>query len=202
MASQWNEQREKHLRKWVVEMAKSAVLMQRAAAWLARGAFMFTLTSHFCTAYTSIIPVATLGCPHLEEAQCTRLMFSGIALAVLGSVVALMDGKMDFGSMAKDLQVAAKEVTQLARRIDLQLQRSVTARDNVDEFQSNVANDYDQIMRNLPNLPRFVFRAGDLLNLTLVSAYVNAPDTPDNPPMGEFLSQKLDYEWRRLNSIP
>lgn len=200
-SSRWSARREKHLKTWVVQMAQSATLMARASSWLSRFATAITVTSQFCTAYTSIIPVATLGCPLVGQTQCVNLMISAIALAVVGSIVALMDGKLDLGDKAKEFNLASKYVMELARRIDLHLQRDSSAREDVDTFSEQVAKDYDRCMRNLPPLPRFIFRSSDLMNLTLLSVYIDAPNTPECPPLDTFVAEKLAYEMDRMQNL-
>lgn len=201
VTSEWTVRRINHLRAWAVQMSKAAILLDRAANFLRWAQFLVTLLSQFCTAYTSIVPVATLGCVLVEDGSCASLQISAIVFAVVGSITALMDGTVGLRSIAKNMSMASKQITQLARRIDLQLQRDERARESVDQFSEQIGDAYDQIMNSVPALPRFIFRREDLMNLTLLSAYIEAPNTPEIRPLDEVVCDKISYEMERLNNM-
>lgn len=196
----WNTRREQHLRTWVVQMARTASLMSRGASLLNRGAAAVTILAQFCTSYTSIVPIATLGCPLVSQSQCVAFMWSALVLSLIGSMLALFSSKFDWNDKAKDLRLGAKDVLELARKIDLQLQREPPVRIDVNDFCDRIATDYDVIMRNVPSVPRFFFKTEDLMNFTLLSAYIDAPNTPEMPPIDDYLAQKLAYEMERLHN--
>jgi hypothetical protein len=199
--SQWSERRVRHLQTWVVQLARSATIMARAASWLGRTGNLLVFLSQFCTSYTSIIPVATISCALVEDDKdCIRLQISAIAFAFLGSLIALLEGKWALGEASVKLQQGSRQVMKLARLIDLQLQRDENARDSVDSFCQEISEQYDDIMLGLPSVPRLLFKKEDLINLTLLSAYIDAPNTPDCPPLDEMLSQKMQYELERIGT--
>ena len=184
-----------------MQMSKSAILIDRAANFLRWAQFGVTFLAQFCTAYTSVIPVATLGCVLVDNGTCASLQISGIAFAIIGSITALMDGTVGLRSIAQNMSRASKQITQLARKIDLQLQRDVLARDSVDEFSEFIAKTYDEIMLTVPPLPRFIFRREDLINLTLLAAYIDAPNTCENRPLDDVVVDKIAYEMERFNNM-
>lgn len=197
----WTVRRERHLKTWAVQMAKAAILLDRSSSLLRYAQFAVTLLGQFCTVYTSIIPVATLGCVLVGSDTCSQLQISGIVAAVIGSMTALMDSKISLSSMAKDMSLASKQINQLARKIDLQLQRSESHREPIDAFADGVAAQYDEIMNSVPELPRFVFKREDLVNLTLLSAYIEAPNTVEQKELDDVLCEKIAYEMERFNSL-
>ncbi len=198
--SRWTHARERHLRAWVVQMSRAGFLMQRAASLLRTLRILMMFMSSLCTAYTSIIPVATLGCLLVQGSACTNLQISSIVMAVLGSITAIMEGRLGPGDAAAELSTGSKFVLKLARDVDLMLQRSVHARVPVDEFCQAVARDYDDIIQNLPSVPRFVYRTNELLNFTLLSAYIEAPNTRvrNDIHMDQFLVDKLENDFEQM----
>jgi len=199
--SEWSARRINHLRAWAVQMAKAAILLDRAANFLRWAQFAVIFLAQFCTAYTSVIPVATLGCVLVDNDTCASLQISGIAFAIIGSVVALMDGTIGLRGIAQNMTLASKQINQLARKIDIQLQRDESARTSVDVFSESVAQTYDEIMNTVPPLPRFIFHREDLINLTLLSAYIDAPNTLETRPLDEVVCDKIAYEMERLNNM-
>jgi len=217
--AEWTDMRERHLRMWVVQMLNVSSMLDWSASWLRWFQFAFTTAGQVSSAYTSIVPVATLGCSFTSGATCAALQWSAIALSVLGSVLALMDGKYEIGSKAVRMNTASKAIGRLARRVDLQLQRSPSSREPVDEFCMAVAQEYDTIVAEIPPLPRWI--RGDLTNVTLLTAYREAetvaPPTAAHalnqaaapkealyesvtaPPMNEHLRDKIKYELERFN---
>jgi hypothetical protein len=124
---------------------------------------------------------------------------SAIAMALIGSVLALTGNKLDLGTSAAHMSVGAKGVMNLARRVDLHLQRDSVAREPVDDYSEGVAKEYDAITRDLPPVPRMFFKSSDLVNLTLLNAYITSPETPESlPPLNTFISQ-LPYELERFS---
>lgn len=211
----WSETREKHLRFWVVQMLNTSTMLDWSASWMRWFQFAFTTLGQFTQAYTSVIPVATLGCSFSTGRTCSELQWSAVALSVLGCVLAFMDGKYEIGGKAVRMNNASQNIARLARRIDLQLQRVLSSREPVDEFCAAVVREYDEIICTVPDLPRWI--RGDLTNITLLTAYreeqeeaprsreileksTAAAGGGDEVAMNPHLRAKMEYELERFES--
>lgn len=138
-------------------------MLDWSASWARWFQFAFTTLGQFTSGYTAAISLTTMGCDY------SALQWSAIAFGILSWMLAFMDGKYEIGGKAVRMNNASQNIVRLARRIDLQLQRTRESREPVDEFCAAVVSEYDEIISTVPDLPRWI--RGDLTNITLLTAY-------------------------------
>lgn len=201
---EWTMEQERHVKLWLMEMVKAVPMLGRTASSLWRISVMLTVLSHCCTAYTTIIPVATIGCSFLDEQTCHNLQISTIAVAIVGAIIALVLGSYNIGSLSREVHNTSKELMQLARRIDVELYRPLTHRNNAAQFCDTVAEEFNRIMTySMPNLPRFLFWGNDMIDISLLSSYVHPRGVEENAietPMELLTRRRQERRQRRRNS--
>lgn len=201
---EWTMEQERHVKLWLTEIVKAVPMLGRTASALWRISVTLTILSHCCTAYTTIIPVATIGCPILDEHACHKLQISAIVVAIIGAIIALVLGTYNFRSLAHEVHITSKKLMQLARRIDLELYRPLAHRNNAAQFCDTVVEEFNRIMTYyMPNLPRFLHWGNDMVDISLLSSYVHPRGVEENAietPMELLTRRRQERRQRRRNS--
>lgn len=195
----WTPARELHMRSWIVQMSANSLKIKRSASRLRAFAVLAYVIQAFAAAYTTIVPVATIGCSLWDDGVCSALQLSTIVTAVVSSALTILMAQLNPGEPASAMTRCAHEITSLARLLDTQLVRPRSQRHDCNALTDDVSTRYSKIIDALPEMPGCLLKQTDLLSLELLGRYVGENVEQHNA-MSYAIANALDENFERTRT--